>query len=345
MGIFMTLKDIAKQAGVSAATVSYALNDSGRVSEEVRKKILEIAEHNSYKPNLIAKSLRASRTYTIGVLVEDIRVMSTSKIINGIQKYAEANGYQILLNDLGLWEKIGCNYEDAYLYKQKIDDALGLFGSLQVDGIIFIGMHDRNVTGLLESQKPIVYTYCYTDSEEDYKVTYSNEIAYNMTSYLIECGHRKIGLVSGPINSTPSHKRMMGYQKALMDHGVPLNLEYVSVGNWEYEYGLEACQKYLDMGEERPTAIFALNDLMAIGVIEAATNQGVRVPEDLSVVGFDDTDIGKYYNPKLTTAAPPLQEIGKIAAEIIHKLSNNQEVERREWVLPCELVKRNTVKE
>lgn len=228
----MKIKDIAQLAGVSAATVSYALNDSGRVSPEVKSRILSIAAENNYMPNLIAKSLRANRTYTIGVLVEDIKVLATSRIINGIQKYAESHGYQILLSDLGLWEKIDCRYDEAVLYKDKIQAALGLFKSLQADGIIYIGMHDRNITGLLDTDKLIVYTYCYTENKSDYMVTYSNDIAYDMVKYLIDSGHRKIGLISGPINSTPSHKRLLGYQTALMEHGIELNLKYISVGNW-----------------------------------------------------------------------------------------------------------------
>ncbi len=342
----MKIKDIAKLAGVSAATVSYALNDTGRVSQEVKQRILDIAASNNYTPNLIAKSLRANRTFTIGVLVEDIKVLATSRIINGIQKYAESHGYQILLSDLGLWEKIDCRYDEAVLYKDKIQSALGLFESLQADGIIYIGMHDRNVTGLLETDKPVVYTYCYTEKKNDFMVTYSNDIAYDVTKYLVDAGHKKIGLISGPINSTPSHKRLLGYQTALMESGIELNLKYISVGNWEYEFGYSACMEFMSMSvKERPTAIFAMNDLMAIGAIEAAGKLGIRVPEDLSVVGFDDTEIGRYYHPKLTTVALPLQEIGSIAAKIIDELSNGEPVQDQEQILPCSLIKRETVKE
>jgi len=342
----MKIKDIAKLAGVSAATVSYALNDSGRVSPQVKQRILEIAAANNYMPNLIAKSLRSNRTYTIGVLVEDIKVLATSRIINGIQKYAESHGYQILLSDLGLWEKIDCRYDEALLFKDKIQSALSVFKSLQADGIIYIGMHDRNVTGLLETDKPIVYTYCYTENKTDYMVTYSNDIAYDVTNYLIDIGHKKIGLISGPINSTPSHKRLLGYQTALMERGIELNLKYISVGNWEYEFGYKACEEFMHMQkEERPTAIFAMNDLMAIGAIEAAGKLGFSVPKDLSVIGFDDTEIGRYYHPKLTTVALPLQEIGSIAAEIIDKLSSGEAVDIQEQILPCTMIKRETVRE
>lgn len=339
----MTIKDIAKLAGVSTTTVSYALNDSGKVGTEVKQKILRIAKENNYRPNLIAKSLRSNRSKIIGILAEDINVLATPRIMNGIQQFADENDYQIVLNNLNLCEKIGNRYDEAYNYKDEIKISVNLMKGLQVDGIIYIGMHDRNISGLVETDRPIVYTYCYTDDQADYNVTYSNDISFDITSYLIENGHKNIGLISGPINSTPSHKRLLGYQTALMKHGVPLSFEYISVGNWEYSFAYDACSKFLEMSN-RPTAIVAMNDIMAIGAIEAAIDKGFNVPNDLSIVGFDNTDIGKYYRPKLSTVDLPLKEIGNMAASIIDKIAKGEQIEQKNYILPCNLIKRETVK-
>lgn len=338
----MTIKDIAKLAGVSTTTVSYALNDSGKVGIDVKQKIIRIAEENNYRPNLMAKGLRSNRSMIIGILAEDINVLATPRIMNGIQQFADENNYQIVLNNLNLCEKIENRYEEAYNFKEEIKTSINLMKGLQVDGIIYIGMHDRNITGLVETDRPIVYTYCYVDDPMDYNVTYSNDISFDITSYLIENGHKNIGLISGPINSTPSHKRLLGYQTALMKYGIPLSFEYISVGNWEYNFAYDACNKFLEM-KDKPTAIVAMNDIMAIGAIEAAIHKGYKVPEDLSIVGFDNTDIGKYYRPKLSTVELPLKEIGNMAASIIDRIAKGEQIEQKSYILPCNLIKRETV--
>jgi LacI family transcriptional regulator len=340
---YMTLKEIAKIAGVSTTTVSYVLNDSKKVSDEVKDKVMHIVQEANYQPNRIARSLRVNRTRTIGVMAEDITFPSTMRIIEGIDRFAEQNNYNIILNSLGFSDKLRHHYEDIHLYKNKIDNALGILISLQVDGIIYIGMHDRDVSGAIHTDKPLVYTYCYTNDPKDYTVTYDNQIAYDMTRYLIEKGHKKIGIISGPINSTPSHKRLIGYQSALNDAGITLNLEYIQVGNWSYEFGYSASQKLLLM-EERPTAIFALNDYMAMGAINAAMDMGLNIPEDLSVVGFDNIDMGKYTRPGLTTIDMPLEEMGRVSAEIIANLSADIVDEKRDYIFPCTIVERKTVR-
>ncbi len=340
----MTLKEIAKIAGVSIATVSYALNDSDKVSDSVKKKILKIAEEGNYQPDKRAQSLRTGRTKLIGILTEDISFVFTSSIIQGVYKFAEENNYHVVLSDTRLKEKIGSHYENTPIYKAEINKQIDFLLGYHVDGIIYIGCHDRDISGIVECDKPIVYTYCFTDSKEDYMVLYDNvKSAYNVTQYLIESGHRKIGLIRGPEMSNPSNERFLGYQMALMEYRIPLDLSYVKTGDWSYKTGFEEAMKLLS-AKDRPTAVFALNDYMAMGVMEAASRLSIKVPEELSIVGFDDVEICGFSKPKLSSVSVPVEDMGYLSATMLHKICTcPEEISDRKVILPCEMVLRDSV--
>lgn len=342
----MTLKEIAKMAGVSIATVSYALNDSDKVSDAVKQKILKIANDTNYQPDKRAQSLRTGRTRLLGILTEDIAFDFTSSIIKGVYRYAEENDYHVILSDSGIEDKLRNEYDNTLNYKDAISKRLAILEDYHVDGIIYIGMHDRDISGLVETKKPIVYTYCFTDSEEDYMVLYDNcQSAYDVTNYLIKSGHRKIGLVRGNEMSNPSNERFMGYQKALMDAKIPLDLSYVKTGNWSFDKGYTAGLELLQR-EDRPTAIFALNDFMALGVLEAAAKCNIKVPEELSVVGFDNYDMCDYIRPNLTSVSVPVQEMGYVSAQMIDKICTGpDEIQEHKVILPCKMVIRDSVSE
>ena len=342
----MTLKEIAKIAGVSIATVSYALNDSDKVSEAVKEKILKIAAEANYKPDKRAQALRTGRAKLIGILTEDISFDFTASIIRGIYKFAEENNYHVLLSDTRLKEKVGKHYEDTAKYKDDINQKLEFLLGYHVDGIIYIGSHDRDISGIVETDKPIVYTYCFTDSDSDYMVLYDNtKCAYEVTDRLIKKGHRKIGLIRGPEASFPSNERFMGYQMALMDSRIPLNLSYVKTGEWSFERGYEAAMELLKQ-EDRPTAIFALNDYMALGTLEAAEKCGIKVPEELSVVGFDNTDMCNVVRPRLSSVSLPVEEMGYLSAKMVHDICTcPEEIKSRKITLPCSVVARGSVAE
>lgn len=340
----MTLKDIAKIAGTSVATVSYALNNSDKVSDSVKEKIQRIAEETGYQPDPRAQALRTGRTRMIGIVTEDLAFSFTASIIRGVYRFAEANKYQVILSDSGLKDKIGSNYEHTFEYQEEINKRVNLLDDYYVDGIIYIGMHDRDITGLLESRRPIVYTYCFTDSKEDYMILYDNyRSAYEVTQYLIHMGHRRIGLIRGLAHSNPSNERFLGYQKALMEAKIPLELSYVKSGDWSFEKGYEACMELLKMPDP-PTAVFALNDKMAWGVLEAAAQCNVKVPGELSVVGYDNYEMCNYVRPKLTSVSLPVEEMGYLAGQMIDDICNKSKVvKERKITLPCKLVIRDTV--
>lgn len=339
-----TIKDIARMANVSTATVSYVLNKTKPVSEETNKRVMDAIEEMNYSPNSIAKSLRRNKTNTIGVLAEDIRALPSPGIINGISEYMENNGYNILFNDMRLLEKLKNRYDEIGVYKNKINNAVKLLTTAKVDGIIYVGMHDRNIDGIVENiDVPLVFSYCYTKEDSYQYVTYNNmKSAYEMIKYLISMGHERIAIISGPKGSYPSIKRFDGFYLAMDEYKLKYdNPEYVYTGDWEYQSGFDAACSFLQL-EKPPTAIFAMNDLMAIGAIDAITKANLSVPEDISVVGFDDREFSAYIKPKLTTVSLPLEEIGNFSAQLMVDTLNKKTI-KKENILPCDLIKRDSV--
>lgn len=341
----INIKDIAEKANVSIATVSNVINNRGRVGEETRKKIIKIIDDYNYKPNEIAKSLKLNKTDVIGVIAEDISVFNTPEIINGIHAAAEEKGLSILLTNMGLFKKNGnlfpeinkCNEFAVPLFNQLV--------SSQVEGIIYIGIHPRDLTDVLpDSRKPIVYTYSYTRNEDDFTVNYNDEGAsYRITKHLISHGHSLIGLISGPINSASSYARFQGYQRALNEHHLMFIPQFIKTGDWKYESGYSMTKDLLHQ-KEVPTAIIAMNDLMAAGSIQAIKDLGYQVPKDISVVGFDNRELSDYISPRLTTMSLPLEEIGRKAMDILDQIRNSRTVSQKKYLLDCHLIERESVK-
>lgn len=342
------IKEISKLAGVSTATVSNVLNNSPKVTQETREKVLRVIKETKYQPNTIAKSLKVKRTNTIGVISEDITVFNTPEIIDGIDEYTESCGFHIILNNLRLFKRLGNHYGDTAKYRKLIAETVRVLLSRQVDGIIYIGAHSRDVSNMIgEITVPVVYTYCYSSEESDYSVNYDDEAAaYNVIKYLIGLGHRKIGVISGLYDSFQSQARFKGYQRALFDYNLLFNPAYLKAGDWEQESGYLLGKELLRLPEP-PTAIFAMNDLMAGGVIDAAVELGKRIPEDLSLIGFDNRECSNFFTPKLTTMALPLNEMGKKSAEILVDLVNDQAVnlDHRHTKLECRLIMGESVTE
>ncbi len=340
----INIKDIAEKADVSIATVSNVINNRGRVGEETRKKIMSIIEEYNYLPNELAKNLKLNKTDSIGVIVEDISVFNAPDIIKGIHASAEEKQLSILLTNMGLFSKSGNEFPNVDKCKEL---AMPLYKQLvksQVEGIIYIGFHPRDITGIIgESKLPIVYTYCYTRNEDDYSVNYDDEGgSYQITKYLITKGHRHIGLISGLINSKSSHARFRGYQKALSEYLLMFNPQFVKTGDWEYESGYRMAIDLLNQ-ETKPTAIIAMNDLMAAGATQAIKEQRLQVPDDISVIGFDNRELSGYHSPKLTTMSLPLEEMGRVSMNILHQLKHNQHVAQKKYLLDCHLVERESV--
>ena len=341
---YMGIKEIAKHAKASVTTVSYVLNGTGNIGEQTKEKVLRIARENGYIPNQMAKGLRKSKSGIIGVIAEDITSFQTPRIINGINTFMEERGYHILLSDLDMLHKVKSDYTEIRNHKEEIEAALNLFESAQVEGVIYVALHDRDVSNLLTySGHPLVYTYCYDESKEYPFVTYENErIAERALQYLIDHGHRKIGVIWGRTDSKPAQKRFWGVEKCLEKNGLNLKKEHVFDGDWEYASGVDAFHRFQKMSD-RPTAIFAMNDLMAVGFMNEARVAGIRIPDDLSIIGFDNREVSGYSLPKLTTVNLPLETMGIESSKRLLSLILGEELEDNECLLPCELVIRDSV--
>lgn len=336
------IKDIAKKANVSTAAVSYVLNGTGGVGEKTRAKILKVIEELNYQPNHIAKSLKIKKTNTIGVVVEDVTSFNSSEIIDGINEYAENHGFSLLLINMRVLKRLGRD-TDTEKVRKLAHPAIKEISNKQVDGLIYIGVHTRDVIGVIQNESlPTVYTYCYTSNDKDYSVNYDDHLAaYEATNYLIEAGHQKIAIISGLFNSNPSRERFNGYYQAIMDKQLLFDPSLIKTGDWEFESGHRLTSELL-AAANRPTAILAMNDVMASGAINACKEMGLRVPEDISIVGIDDREFSSYIHPKLTTMRLPLHEMGvETMKSMIAILTQDHAVERNKK-LQCTLIERNS---
>lgn len=340
-----TIKEIAKMANVSTATVSHVINETAKISEETRDRVLQIVRMVNYRPNSIAKSLKIKKTNSIGIITEDITVFNTPEIINGINEYTEKHDYHIILNNIMLYKKVGNKYKDASKYTGIVAEIVDDFVSKQVEGIIYVGAHCRDVAGLIGNcPVPLVFTYCYANNENDVSIYYDDETAAcDLTKYLISLDHRKIGIITGLLDSLQCQDRLKGYQRALYENNILFNPQYMRVGDWESDKGYLMGKELLTLPDP-PTAIFSMNDVMAGGVIDATSELGLNVPRDLSLVGFDNRECSWSYSPRLTTMAPPLNEIGKLGAEILIKLIKGEMSDLERTIkLQCSLIERKSV--
>lgn len=226
------IKDIALRANVSTAIVSYVMNGTRNVKPETKERVLKVIEEFNYRPNAIAQSLKSRRTNTIGVIAEDITVFNTPEIIDGINDYAEQHDMHILLTNLRLQKKVGYNYADTAAYQKHAQNAVSDLVSNQVEGIVYIGVHPRDLTGLIHTNdKPIVYTYCYAQNE--CSIQYNDEQAsYDAIQYLVSKGHSRIAVISGLMDSIPSRLRFNGYYKALTEFQLYFDPQFIKVGDW-----------------------------------------------------------------------------------------------------------------
>ena len=297
-----TIKEIAKACNVSIATVSNILNGKPGASEATRSLVLKTVEKMDYTPNYVAKNLKMRNTRSIGVIAEDMTIFSIPDIIDGITEYCQEIDYQILLTNMRLFKKyndVYYNREDYFgLVKQEIRKLM----AKQVEGIIYVTAHERIMHCIPDNLPiPAVMAYGYTQSGKVPSVVVDDEHgAYEAVQYLIERGHKQIGVITGKNDSIHMQARLVGYQKALRDNGLMYNPEFIYYGDWNREAGYNGTEKLLDRGV---TAIFCMNDIMAGGVYDRADELGLRIPEDISVVGYDNRELSSYYKPPLTTNA------------------------------------------
>lgn len=345
----VTIHDVARLAGVSIATVSNTINQNNKVTPQTAERVMQAVRELNYIPNTLAKNLKTSQSNLIGIIAEDVCAFSSGDIIDGICEVCEENDFAINLCNLRVNAKAGLSFsyrelEETTDFKRSVKNSVNTLLTSRVCGLIYIGTHPRDVGHILpDLDIPVIYTYAYTH-KDDYCINYDDyQGARLATEYLIEMGHEKIAIICGSISSVPSHKRMLGYQTALMEHGLSLYPEYVRTGNWHYEDGYQQCLALLRL-ENPPTAIFSMSDLMAFGAINAASDNGLHVPQDISVHGFDNLSLTNYTKPALTTVALPLRSLGLEAAKTMMEILGGNPPKERSVLIPCSHVVRTTVK-
>lgn len=342
-----TIKEIAKACGVSAATVSNILNNKPGASEATRELVLETADKMDYLPNYVAKNLKTRNTRSIGVIAEDMTIFSIPDIIDGITEYCEKVNYQILLINLRLYKKYDDTYYNKADYFGVVKQEIKKLMAMQVEGIIYVTAHERAVRCIPENLPiPAVMAYGYTKSGRVPSVVVDEQQGtYELVEHLIEKGHRKIGVITGKTDSFHMQGRLLGYQKALRDNEIVYDPELVLIGDWTRESGYKYADKLL---EKEVTAIFCMNDLMAGGVYDRADELGLDIPEDISIVGYDNRQLSSYYKPPLTTVELPLHDIGYKAADVMIEMLKGKVKEQKEeliYLVGCKELIRDSVKQ
>ncbi|WP_088011832.1 LacI family DNA-binding transcriptional regulator [Gottfriedia acidiceleris] len=328
----VTIKDIAKLANVSHTTVSRALNNSPLIKEPTKRKILEIAYQLNYTPNFNAKSLVMQKSYTIGLFLTSISKGTSASFLADTIK-----GVNSIIN------------QDYNLYIRGIDDYqdYSSINSQRFDGIILMSqsVYDNTfIYHVLQKGIPLVVLNRKVEEENLINILSNDtEGSRKAVNYLIENGHREIAIIEGTSSFKSSQKRKEGYMKALIENNIPIKIEYSVQGNYDMESGYKAMGNLLAL-KNPPTAVFCSNDDMAIGAMNAVFAKGFKVPDDISVIGFDDIGFSQYTTPRLTTVKRPLEQISILGAKKILSLILGDEQEAEKILLKTELIIRNSVK-
>lgn len=326
-----TIREVAESAGVSYATVSHVINNTRLVSPETRERVLAAMDALNYRPNALARSLRQGKTNTLGLVLPDSANPFFAEIGRSIEDEAFKKGYSVFL----------CNTE---LDTQRELFYVDVLSKKQVDGIIFVAAGDQadSLEFLVGRNMPVVMVDRSVPNVEVDAVFTDNQLGgYLAARHLLELGHKRIACISGPSSITPSAERMIGYRKALEEAGLPYDETLILRGDYHAQSGMEVTHAILKMNP-RPTAIFALNDLMALGALQAAAEANCAVPEDLAVVGYDDLEIARFTNPPLTTIAQPKKEIGVKAIDLLVDRISRKDRSPSRLVLPPELIVRRS---
>lgn len=314
----VTLQEIANALGVSAMTVSRALNDSDKINKNTKKKIIKKANEMGYTPNQIAKSLISQKSNTIGVVIPEIHHMFFAQVVSGIESVIYENGYHLLLT----------NSSESFEREKDVTKALR---SRRVDGILISCAEDSDdidyYKNLVESGGNIVFfDRCIEDIGASCISVKDRVGARKITEHFIEHGFSNIAHLSGPPGISISKKRQEGYLEAMSENGLQ-DKQLVKVAGFRENSGYEAMKTLIEeTGKDHPRAVFAVNDPVAFGAIKAIKEKGLRIPEDIAIAGFSDDMRAELMSPPLSTVGQPAFQIGKKAAEkLIHTIENEDE--------------------
>lgn len=327
-----TIKDVARLAGVSISTVSAALNNKPGVGEDTRFRIIAVAEKLRYKPNILARGLVTKRSHTIGLVISDIANPFFTKVVRGIEDIANENNFNLIL----------CNTDEN---SEKESMYLRVLHGKRVDGLIIAVTRGsgEDVRELLREGISIVLLDRKLNGMKVDSVVVDNiEGSYQAVSHLINLGHRRIGIISGPKSIMTGRDRLEGYLKALRHHDLKVDEELIKEGNFKQDGGYNKACEFVEMINP-PTAIFVANNVMTLGALRALKERNIKIPHKMAIIGFDDMDWAPLNYPPLTTVSQPTYVLGTSAAKLLIKRINGKAPSKpQEIVLRPKLVIRKS---
>jgi LacI family transcriptional regulator len=328
---YITLRMVAEKAGVSVNTASRAINNKPDINQETKKRIFKVAQELGYVRNNTAVALRTKKTGTIGVVIEDNRNPFYAEVLNGMEVAAREKNYHIILT----------NTQKDY---KKEEEAINLLLAKRVDGLLIDPVQDRDddINSLVEANIPfVVVGRDFENIELD--AVYNDEVkgGFLATKYLIKKGHKRIALIDGFLYKSPAKGRLEGYKKALKKYGISMDDALVSVGDIDVKDGYERTKQMLEKDLDF-TAIFAYNDMMAFGAMQAIREKGLRIPEDIGLVGYDDIPFCSLMDPALTTIRLKKQELGIECVKLLLSRINGNRKKPKKIILDLDIIVRKT---
>ena len=320
-----TIKDVAKMAGVSTTTVSHVINKTRFVAEETEKLVLQAIQDLKYSPSAVARSLKVNTTKSIGMIVTTSEAPYFAEIIHAVEEHCYRQGYSLFL----------CNTQNN---AEKIRNHLDMLAQKRVDGILVMCSESLNILTNFETIPMVVMDW---GPNVDTDIIQDNSFngGYLATKHLIENGHKHIGIIAGELSKTTAKTRYEGFVHAMQEAGLTINPNWVMEGFFEPEDGYECMNKILRQ-DTLPTAVFCCNDVMALGAISAIGEKGLRVPDDISIIGYDNIHASRFYSPPLTT----IHRLGVQAVNLLFERINHKSEQRETLEIHPELVIRKSVK-
>ena len=301
-----TIRKVADLAGVSTATVSHVINDTRAVSAPLTARVLNAMEQLDYQPDIIARSLRRRETLTLGLIVPSVEIPFFARVAAGIEAAANHVGYSVILCNTGWSLSREVHYLNNLLARR-------------VDGLLCISlaMSAEHIAPVLRRRTPVVVFERTMPGVEVDAVEIDNvQGAFDATAHLLDLGHRRIGCITGLPNSTLNEERILGYRRALTERDIPFDPTLLHTGDYTAAAGVRESRELLRMPEP-PTAIFAFNDLMAMGVMRAVQERGLQIPADVAVIGFDGLAVTEHCSPPLSTVEQPVAEMSAAAIAML----------------------------
>jgi LacI family transcriptional regulator len=328
----LTIRDVAKYAGVSVATVSRYMNHKGPVSQEVGERISQVMLDLNYIPHTVARQLATKRTHSVGLLITNVMNDFFSPLVNGVFSVTTENSYNLLV---------------AVSKPEMRDKAIpSPIGPHNADGTLVFanGLTEEQLIELCKNRFPVILLY--RTPPPNLKIPYvaveNKSSSRKLIDHLIDAHDRKrIMYFKGPDDQEDSHWREMGYRDSLAAHGIPIDENLIVQGEFEHQAAYQAMRDHLSQGRRDFDAVFTGNDDAAVGILTALEEAGIRVPEDVSVVGFDDFRLSPFLNPPLTTVRAPTEKVGQIAAGQLSKLFQGLPIEQK-IILPTEIIFRRS---